>query len=690
MRNILLSLLVPCLLTHPILGADESFDLVIYGGTSAGVSAAIQASKMGKTAIIIEPSNHLGGLTTGGLGATDTGSKTVIGGISREFYQRLRKHYDNLDNWNLEKRDAYKGYRKDEDAIWAFEPKIATKILHEMLAEHKIKFVLNKRIDRNHPDGVVKTGTRIQSIRLESGETFFAKMFLDATYEGDLFAKAGVPFHIGREANNKYNETLNGIQKAKNNHNHRFTVNVSPFVISGDSKSGLLPGIESGPHNKDGSEDHRMQAYCFRMCMSLIPENRTPFPKPDNYNEKDYELLFRNFEAGDLRLPLSILMMPNGKTDTNNNCAVSTDFIGANYKFAEASYKERDKIINDHESYQKGLMWSLANHPRVPKKNRDDMSKWGLAKDEFTDNANWPHQIYVREARRMIGEYVMTELDCRKTRNTPESIGMGSYNMDSHNCMRYVTPEGFVQNEGDIQVSPGGPYKISYKSITPKKEHATNLLVPVCISCTHMAYGSIRMEPVFFILGQSAATAACIAIDSNLDVQDVPYEKLKLILLVDKQVLESKDSLPGALALDPKKMTGIVLDDSEAIIKGAWGQSSSIGGFVGAGYIHDSNEGQGTKSVTFKTNLPKDGTYEVRLYFAPATNRATNVPITIEYAEGVKNLSINQRIPSKLGFVSLGSFSFKKDIPAIILISNKGTNGFVIADAVQFLEVTNK
>lgn len=688
MRNILLSLILLFPLARPLSAADDPVDVVIYGGTSAGVSAAVQAARMGKTSIIIEPSRYLGGLTTGGLGATDTGSKAVIGGISREFYQRLRKHYDKPESWNLEKRDSFKGYRKDEDAIWAFEPKVAVKIIHEMLDEHKIKFVLGERLDRANPDAVVKKGAAIQSIRMESGRIFSGRMFVDATYEGDLFAAAGVSFHVGREANSKYNETLNGIQKQKNNHNHRFTAKVDPYVVPGDPKSGLLSGIEPGPHPEDGSGDHRLQAYCFRMCMSLIPENRVPFPKPDNYNEKDFELLFRNFEAGDLRIPTSILMMPNGKTDTNNNFAVSTDFIGANYKYPEASYKEREKIIADHEYYQKGLMWSLCNHPRIPAKVRDDMKKWGLAKDEFTNTNNWPHQIYVREARRMIGEYVMTELDCRKLRPTPESIGMGSYNMDSHNCMRYVTPDGKVQNEGDIQVSPGGPYKISYKSITPKREQATNLLVPVCISCSHMAYGSIRMEPVFFILGQSAATAACLAIDAKIDVQDLPYEKLKTKLLEDKQVLESKDAVPSLPALDPRKMDGIVVDDIQATKKGSWGESSSIGGFVGNGYIHDGNEDHGSKSVSFQAKLPADGTYEVRFYYTSNGNRATNVPVTIDHAGGSKSVSVDQRKANKAGFVSLGRFEFKKDGAATVVITNTKTNGHVVADAVQFIPVT--
>ncbi|MBW3596738.1 MAG: FAD-dependent oxidoreductase, partial [Planctomycetes bacterium] len=434
--------------THAQEGRE--YDVVVYGGTSAGVSAAIQSARMGKSVVLIEPSSHIGGLTSGGLGWTDSGNKAVIGGISREFYQRVKKHYDQTSAWKHQKREQYDRYRPDEDAMWTFEPKVAEKLLREMLAEHKITVVEQERLDRDGGGVTMSDGgpPRILAIRMESGKTYAGKMFLDCTYEGDLMAEAGVSYHVGRESNDKYGETLNGVQKARNTHNHRFIVEVDPYVKPGDPESGLLHGIDPGPYPEDGAGDHRLQAYCFRMCMSNVPENRVPFPKPADYDEAKHELLLRNFEAGDLRLPLKIDMMPNGKTDTNNNCAVSTDYIGQNYNYPEAGYEEREQIIREHESYQKGLMWTLANHPRVPEKIRQQMSRWGLAADEFPDNGHWPHQIYVREARRMIGQYVMTEHDCRRTRETPKSVGMGSYNMDSHNCMRYVTADGHVQNEG--------------------------------------------------------------------------------------------------------------------------------------------------------------------------------------------------------------------------------------------------
>jgi ribulose 1,5-bisphosphate synthetase/thiazole synthase len=516
--------------------ADETFDLVIYGGTSAGVAAAIQASRMDASVVLIEPGGHLGGLTTGGLGWTDSGNKAVIGGISREFYRRVKQHYNAPAAWIYEDASSFDRYREEEDAMWTFEPHVAEAIFDLMITEEDITVIRGLRLDRR--TGVEQTNGKIVSITMEDGQTFRGKMFIDATYEGDLMAAAGVSYTVGREPNAQYGETLNGVNRAANTSNHRFIKNVDPYVIPGDPSSGLLPNVHGDELGEEGSGDHKVQAYCFRMCMSNVAENRVPFPQPGDYDEKEYELLLRNFEAGDLRLPLKIDMMPNGKTDTNNNMAFSTDYLGGSWEYPEASYEERAAIIEAHEKYQKGLMWTLANHPRVPEEIREEMAPWGLAKDEFVDNENWPHQIYVREARRMVSDYVTTELDCRRERLVKDSVGMGSYNMDSHNIQRYITPEGYVQNEGDVQVSPGGPYLISYRSITPRKGETENLLVPICVSSSHIAYGSIRMEPVFMILGQSAATAAVQAIEHGVAVQDVEFSKLREKLLDDGQVLD--------------------------------------------------------------------------------------------------------------------------------------------------------
>ncbi len=683
-RRFLFPTLAALALIAPAPAAD--YDVVVYGGTSGGVAAAVQAARMGKSVVLVEPSRHVGGLTSGGLGFTDSGNKAVVGGLAREFYRRVKKHYDRPEAWRYEKPEQYKLYRLADDAMWTFEPHVAEELLRGMLDEQKVPVVLGERLDRAFGKGVKLDGKRITAIVTESGKVFAGKVFIDATYEGDLMAAAGVSYAVGREPNAKYGETLNGVARKWNTHNHRFTVKVDPFVRPGDKSSGLLPGIDPDPLPADGEGDRRVQAYCFRMCMSNVPENRVPFPKPADYDERRYELLLRNFEAGDLRFPMKPDLMPNGKTDTNNNGAVSTDHIGANYKYPEASYAERETIVKDHESYQKGLMWTLANHPRVPRKIKDEMARWGLAKDEFTDNGNWPHQIYVREARRLVGDYVQTELDCRRKRDTPQSVGMGSYNMDSHNCARYVTPGGFVQNEGDVQESPGGPYKISYKSIVPKTGECPNLLVPVCLSCSHIAYGSIRMEPVFMVLGQSAATAAALAIDSRVGVQQVNYAKLRERLLADGQVLEyTAPPRPGAI--DPAKLSGVVVDDDAAERTGFEAVSSALTPYVGAGYRHDGGTNRGKQTIRYTPDLPAAGRYEVRMSYSPGSNRATNVTVTVAHADDKAVVKVNQRTPGPIdgAWVSLGTFRFEKGRGGSVTISNAGADGHVIADAVQWI-----
>ncbi|HTU89169.1 MAG TPA: FAD-dependent oxidoreductase [Gemmataceae bacterium] len=530
-------LLLFVLLGVPLGAAESRYDLVVYGGTPSGVTATVQAARMGKTVVLIEPSKHLGGMTSGGLGATDIGNKRAIGGIARDFYRRVRRHYQDESSWKYEKRADFKGPGHDRggDTAWTFEPHVAEAIFNDVLREHKVPVVLSRRLNRK--DGVRKDGRRLVSITMESGETYRGKVFLDATYEGDLMAAAGVSYHVGREANKTYGETLNGIQ-VKNALHHQFIKKIDPHVKLGQPSSGLLPGVHAGSPGIDGEGDRRVQAYNFRLCATDRPENSRPWPRPDGYDDKQYELLLRNFEAGDLRLPWNPILMPNRKTDSNNNFAYSTDDIGANYDYPEADYATRARIWKEHVDYQKGLMWTLANHPRVPEKVRRHFQTWSLARDEFTDNDNWPHQLYVREARRMIGGYVMTEHNCRGSRRAEDSVGLAAYTMDSHNTQRYVTRDGRVLNEGDVQVGGFPPYRISYRSIIPKAAECTNLLVPVCLSASHISYGSIRMEPVFMVLGQSAGTAAVLALDGNVAVQDVDYDKLKERLRSDGQILD--------------------------------------------------------------------------------------------------------------------------------------------------------
>lgn len=532
--------------------SNKRYDIVIYGGTSAGISAAIQASRLGKKVLLIEPRSRVGGLTTGGLGQTDIGNKQAIGGIAREFYQNVRAHYAKPESWKWQQKAEYRDGGQtmtdpNEDAKWTFEPSVALDIFHNMLRNEKnITLIYNERLNRKN--GVKKVKGNIKSIQMESGKKFNGKMFIDATYEGDLLATAGVSFATGRESNSRYGETLNGVQAndtsftllktiSINGKNHNLMHGIDPYIVKGKPESGLLQGINPNKIAPDGTGDKNFQAFCYRMCLTDHPDNRIPFEKPANYNELTYELLFRNFEAGENREPWINSSMPNRKTDTNNKHGFSTDFIGQNYDYVEASYARRKGIDEAHRNYQKGFMWTMANHPRVPEHLRKEFSRWGMCKDEFQEGNGWQEQLYVREGRRMISDLVLTQKHCEGIDVVEDAVGLAAYGMDSHNTQRYITDEGFVRNEGNVEAHVKAPYPISYRSIVPKPKECGNLLVPVCVSSTHIAFGSIRMEPVFMVLGQSAAIAASLSIDQKIKVQELNYNVLKTTLVKYKQRL---------------------------------------------------------------------------------------------------------------------------------------------------------
>ena len=499
------------------LGA-ANYDLVVYGGTSAGVVAAVQAAGMGKSVVLIEPGKNLGGLSAGGLGDTDIGNKAAIGGLSHEFYRKLGRHYGKPE-------------------AWRFEPGVAAREFNALIEQAKVPVFFGQRLA-----AVRKEGARITEITTQKGDTFSAKMFIDATYEGDLMAKAGVAYVVGREANSVYGESLNGIRSTTPM--HQFIVPVDPYVKPGNPASGLLPLIQPVAFGQPGEGDKSVQAYNFRLCLTKNPANRKPIDPPANYDPAKYELLGRYCDAltaaqkpVTLNHFLGLNLVTADKTDSNNNGPFSTDFIGMNYDYADADDITRQHIYNEHLDYIKGLLTYLATSPRVPSAVRTEMQQWGLSKDEFPETGGWPNQMYVREARRMIADYVMTEKNCRHAEVVSDSVGLAAYNMDSHNCRRLVR-EGHVENEGDVEVAPMGPYPISYRAIVPQAAQCQNLLVPVCLSASHIAYGSIRMEPVFMILGQSAATAAVLAINEKIAVQDVAYSKLHEQLSKDGQILE--------------------------------------------------------------------------------------------------------------------------------------------------------
>jgi hypothetical protein len=500
---------------------------------------------MGRSVILVSPDKHLGGLSSSGLGFTDTGNKEVIGGLARRFYQLIYDHYDKPESWNWQNKSEYgnKGQGNpaidgDKRTMWIFEPHAAEEAFEKMILNSKIRVFRDEWLDRDK--GVVTRNGSIISIRTLSGKLFTGKVFIDATYEGDLMAAAGVKYTVGRESNSVYNEKWNGVQAGVFHHGHYFKDKIDPYKIPGNPCSGVLPLVSFDPIAENGTGDNKIQAYCYRLCLTQNPDNSVPITKPEGYDSAKYELLARLSATRWNEFFGKYDPIPNLKTDVNNHGPMSFDNIGMNWDYPEASYERRMEILKEHENYQRGLLWFMATNLRIPKKVRATMNKWGFAKDEFKDNNSWPYNIYVREARRMIGEYVMTENDVLGKKNVPRPIGMGSYTMDSHNVQRYVTREGFVQNEGDLGVKPDKPYQIDLGAILPKREQCNNLIVTICVSSSHIAFGSIRMEPVFMILGQSAGTLASMAVAKKSSIYDITYNKLKDRLLKDGQILEFK------------------------------------------------------------------------------------------------------------------------------------------------------
>jgi hypothetical protein len=542
-----IGLLLLCAIGPHAQGSARSYDVVVYGGTAGGVITAVSAARQGLRVALLEPRDHLGGMVSGGLGWTDFGKKEVIGGYSLEYYERAGKKYGTPIQWTL-------------------EPRVAEEIFKELVKEAGVEVFYRHRL--REKTGATKDGARITTITLENGATFTGAIFADATYEGDLMAQAGVSYTWGREGQSEYGESLAGVRDRTPK--HQFQVQLRPTGSDGQ----WMPEISREKVAPAGSADKKVQAYNFRLCMTKVAENRVLFPKPNGYQAGRFALLARMLAEMDkikqaaaaerqgaaapetpkdpmyrLKQPWSLVdvmkpdPIPNGKTDTNNNGAFSTDFIGGNYEYPNASYAEREKIWQAHTAYVQGFFYFLQNDPQVPKALHDEMASWGLCKDEFTDTNHWPHQLYVREARRMIGEYVMSQRDIQTELTKPDVIGMGSYNSDSHNIQRIVNAEGFVENEGDMQV-PVTPYQIPYRVMLPKKTEATNLLVPVAFSATHVAYSTLRMEPQYMIIGHAAGIAAKMAIDAKAAVQDIDRAALTNTLRQQRAVMEWKKPAP--------------------------------------------------------------------------------------------------------------------------------------------------
>lgn len=639
----------------------QQYDVCVYGGTSAGVIAAYTAARMGKKVLLVEPGRHLGGLTSGGLGYTDIGNKYAITGLARDFYRRVGKHYGKFETW-------------------IFEPHVAEQIFNDYIKEAHVPVLYDYRIaNTGKQNGVIQSITLENSSapRSSTNKTIKAAMFIDCSYEGDLMAKAGVHYIVGREDNKIYNETWDGVQLLDK---HQFPDGISPYKVPDDSASGLLWGISNNKLLPNGTGNNMVQAYNYRICLTNNPDNRVPITRPEGYDSTWYELLLRLMQAQSDKRTLNDYLffglMPNGKTDINNRGGFSTDMIGMNYNYPNGDYATRAKIIRQHERYTKGLLWFIGNDTRVPQELRNEMQQWGYPKDEFTDNNYFTPQLYIRESRRMIGAYVMTQANCEGHATVTDGIGLAAYTMDSHNCERLVV-NGMVKNEGDVQKGGFGPYPVSYGALIPKEQDCKNLYVPVCLSASHIAYGSIRMEPVFMVLAQSCAAAACMAIDAHQTVQQVDVQKLQQLL---KQNPLMDGSTPEVLADN---------DDSlHVTVTGNWVKKTS-GGYGPSWLL--ATPAATTQSVQLKPQITVSGVYALYAYVPVTDSAATQTHYFINNGNTTKDITVSSNIQAEGQtsgeWVPLGTYNLPKGNTTSITISTKDTNGYVVADAVLCVPV---
>ncbi|CAL1519672.1 FAD-dependent oxidoreductase [Chitinophaga sp. MM2321] len=647
---------VAIFLCHQVAWADYKVDVCVYGGSSAGVIAAYTAKKAGRSVLLIEPGKHLGGLTTGGLGYTDIGNKYAIRGLSLEFYRQIGRHYGKFEQW-------------------IFEPHVADSLFNDYIQRAKIQVLYQHRLM-----AAAKENGNIKTITLDANGTTInvsAKVFIDATYEGDLMAKAGVSYIVGREGNEVYNETWNGVQML---HSHQFPDNIDPYKIPGDPASGLVWGISDAALQPKGSGDKQVQAYNHRICLTNDPANMIPITRPENYDPARYELLARLFKAEPGKTKLSdyfiISSMPGKKTDINNKGGFSTDMIGMNYNYPEADYATRANILKSHDDYTKGLLYFCASDPRVPQQMQAEMRSWGYPKDEYKDNNNWTPQLYIREARRMVGAYVMTQANCVGKEVVTDGVGMAAYTMDSHNTQRIVIEKNgkkMVKNEGNVEVGGFPPYPVSYRALIPKAEDCKNLLVPICLSASHIAYGSIRMEPVFMALGQATGVAADLAIASGISVQEVDAAKVS-------SILKSNPLADG-------RTGDVLMDNADSLqLEGDWKTEKGKGS-----YGPDMLTAEKNAKAIFRPYLRKSGQYSIYLYYPHLKSNAAVMQVKMisgkkEYPVPVRKADVKVVGQTSGEWVKLGTFPLKKGTGSAVEISaGSDGEGIVIADAVLWV-----
>jgi hypothetical protein len=616
--------------------------------------AAVAAARDGRSVLLLEPGTHVGGMVAGGLGSSDTGNRAAISGYAREFFDRVLAYYTATYGKGSAQVTAC-------DSGFHFEPRVAAQIFAQMLSEARVTPRFGQKLA-----AVVTAGGTISALSMTSGNVYRGAVFIDASYEGDLMARAGVSFTVGREGGADFGESYAGVQAAW----AQARQSIRP--TGSDSLGNLLPGLYARTTDPDGSGDAKVQAYNFRVCTTTAAANRLPWARPSRYDAARYEMLARYLALRPtltLAQVVGLYPLPNSKFDTNNNGVFSTDNIGANWAYPNGDDLTRAAIWQDHIDYMQGLFWFLASDSRVPTSLHNEVAGYGLCKDEFIDNGNWPHQLYVREARRMRGDFVMSQRDITDDRDKADAVALGSYTSDSHDVQRVLLADGTVLGEGGVGFKVS-PYAIPYRVLLPKRAQAQNLLVPVAMSATHIAYDSLRMEPVYMALGHAAGMAASIAVQVRKPVQDIDVIQLRWTLAGKGMVLSPEQVLAAP-----------AIDDSKATLLGNWSNSQSQSGYIGRGYITDGNEGKGLKSARFTTTLPLAANYELFFWYTPASNRASNVPVVIN---GTK-LFVDERkpLPAPGQPVSLGVFALPLNVTIDVL--NQGTNGYVVVDAVQLV-----
>lgn len=658
-------------------------DVVVYGATPGGFCAAIAAAREGASVVLLEPTAHVGGVNTGGLCFSDSNQtvRSTVLGLFEEWHTRVEKDYQD--------RGVELPYQVSEKnhMPWTYEPHVAAKVTQAMLDEAGVKVVTRQPLR-----SVTKDGVRITKL-LTSGGDFTAKVFIDGTYEGDLMAAAGVSWTIGREGRKQYGEPLAGKQYPK-----------AKMKMSGlDEEGKPLPLVTTIDAGADEEGDKRVMVYSFRLCLTKEAANRVPFPAPSNYDPARFEVVRRYF-AQEKRPHLlwDLYPLPGGKFDANNGIGkqFSMGLVGACNDWCEADGAGRARIWEAHKQYTLELYHFLTSDPGVPVSLRRQLGEFGLCRDEFSNTAHWSPQLYVREGRRMIGEHVISQKDIMDETQKNDPIVVSSFPIDSHDCQRVGTAD-MVINEGTImpvrmkQRGHGYPYQVPYRAITPKAAECSNLLVPVALSASHVAYCSIRVEPTWMILGQSAGIAAALAAKSGNSVQALSYSELRERLLAQKQVLDLPvlPDLPpdsqAVMSIDPKTLPGIVLDDAQAELKGDWKHSSGFKPHVGTGYLHDDRRGDGESVAVFHFIAPKSARYELRMAYSAHETRAKNVPVVVESAGRKTEITVDQTQPLPPGeaFRRIGEMDLEAGIESTLTIRNIGTDGFVILDALQWIEV---